>query len=78
MLRILYYLCKKSGKIRRKRGVGLCYVMGVYYIYVFYDTCDVHMCIVDRCTAISLVPRLPPPTGSKLPKTGGSLGSEMR
>ena len=33
---VLYYLCKKSGKISTKKGVGLYYVMGVYY--VFYGT----------------------------------------
>ena len=33
MLRILYYLCKKSGKISTERGVSLYYVMGVYYVY---------------------------------------------
>ena len=33
MLRILYYLCKKSGTISVKMGVSLYYVMGVYYVF---------------------------------------------
>ena len=31
MLLILHYLCKKSGKISAKRGVGLYYIMGIFY-----------------------------------------------
>ena len=37
MLRILYYLCTKSGKISAKRGVGLHYVMGVHYVFCVYS-----------------------------------------
>ena len=33
---MLYYLFTKSGKISAKKGVGLYYVMGIYY--VFYGT----------------------------------------
>ena len=46
MLRILYYLCTKSGKINTKKGVGLYYVMGVYYVFYGTSFHDNYICFV--------------------------------
>ena len=43
MLRILYYLCTKSGKISAKTGVGLHYVMGIHYVFYGIWHCNMHV-----------------------------------